>query len=62
MSEITQLTNRQNYELLILMTTFDGTAVRARYNKFQLGPESDYYRLTLGTFIQGDSEVFDSCQ
>lgn len=46
---IHQLTHNGTYELRIDMRS-DGQEVFARYSSFKLGPESDKYRLHLGTY------------
>lgn len=38
------------------MTTTQNQIVRARYDLFRVGAESDFYRMRLGNFIAGDSE------
>lgn len=45
------------YELMILMNNKAGTNVTARYKSFAIAPESDYYRLSLGNFTQGQSRA-----
>uniref|UniRef100_A0A915HDI8 Fibrinogen C-terminal domain-containing protein n=1 Tax=Romanomermis culicivorax TaxID=13658 RepID=A0A915HDI8_ROMCU len=43
------------YELVILMSSIINMQITVRYNRFQLGSQYDFYRLTLGNMIQGDT-------
>uniref|UniRef100_A0A3P9P550 Microfibril associated protein 4 n=1 Tax=Poecilia reticulata TaxID=8081 RepID=A0A3P9P550_POERE len=47
------LTQDRNYELRVDMEDFDGQKVFARYSAFSVGPESEGYKLNLGSFING---------
>lgn len=47
------LTQRKNYELKVDMEDFEGQKVFAHYSSFSVGPESDGYKLNLGSFIKG---------
>ncbi|XP_038590985.1 microfibril-associated glycoprotein 4-like [Micropterus salmoides] len=47
------LTQAKNYELRVDMEDFEGQRVFADYSSFSVGPESDGYRLKLGSFIKG---------
>ncbi|KAJ0066218.1 hypothetical protein NL108_004119 [Boleophthalmus pectinirostris] len=47
------MTKGKAYELRVDMEDFDGTAVYACYSSFAVGPESDGYRLSVGTFVKG---------
>ncbi|XP_031600464.1 microfibril-associated glycoprotein 4-like [Oreochromis aureus] len=47
------LTQGKNYELKVDMEDFEGQKVFAHYSSFSVGPESDGYKLNLGSFIKG---------
>ncbi|XP_037547470.1 microfibril-associated glycoprotein 4-like [Nematolebias whitei] len=47
------LTQVKNYELRVDMEDFDGQKVFAHYAAFSVGPESEGYKLNLGTFVKG---------
>ncbi|XP_053692434.1 ficolin-1-like [Sabethes cyaneus] len=51
-----QITRNDNYELLVVMTSFKGTTKSARYNRFMVGSEFENYKLTVGQFISGDTD------
>ncbi|XP_029441185.1 angiopoietin-related protein 6 isoform X2 [Rhinatrema bivittatum] len=48
------LANQDNYKLLVLLEDWMGREVRAEYDHFAVGPESDFYRLRLGQY-RGDA-------
>ncbi|XP_053692435.1 ficolin-1-like, partial [Sabethes cyaneus] len=50
-----QITRNNNYELLVVLTSFKGTTKSARYNRFMVGSEFENYKLTVGQFISGDA-------
>lgn len=60
LENIYQLTNQDNYKLLIELEDWNNKKVYAEYSSFRLEPESDYYRLRLGTYQgnAGDSMVW----
>ncbi|KAG8555449.1 hypothetical protein GDO81_017704 [Engystomops pustulosus] len=60
LENIYQLTNQDNYKLLIELEDWNSKKVYAEYSSFRLEPESDYYRLRLGTYQgnAGDSMVW----
>lgn len=47
------LTQGKAYELRVDMEDFEGQKVYAHYASFAVGPESDGYRLSVGTFVKG---------
>uniref|UniRef100_A0A8C6SMG5 Microfibril associated protein 4 n=1 Tax=Neogobius melanostomus TaxID=47308 RepID=A0A8C6SMG5_9GOBI len=47
------LTKGKAYELRVDMEDFEGQKVYAHYASFSVGPESDGYRLSVGTFVKG---------
>lgn len=47
------LTQAKNYELRVDMEDFEGQKVFAQYSSFSVGPETDGYRLSLGSFTKG---------
>ncbi|XP_076008336.1 microfibril-associated glycoprotein 4-like [Genypterus blacodes] len=47
------LTKTKSYELRVNLEDFDGQQVYAHYSSFAVGPETDGYRLTLGSFLRG---------
>ncbi|XP_017291133.2 microfibril-associated glycoprotein 4 [Kryptolebias marmoratus] len=47
------LTQAKSYELRVDMEDFEGQKVFAHYSDFSVGPESDGYRLSLGSFVKG---------
>uniref|UniRef100_A0A3Q2QLC9 Microfibril associated protein 4 n=1 Tax=Fundulus heteroclitus TaxID=8078 RepID=A0A3Q2QLC9_FUNHE len=47
------LTQDRNYELRVDMEDFEGQKVFAHYSAFSVGPESEGYKLNLGSFIKG---------
>lgn len=47
------LTQAKNYELRVDMEDFEGQKVFAHYSAFSVGPESEGYKLSLGTFVKG---------
>ncbi|XP_053692433.1 homeobox protein invected [Sabethes cyaneus] len=49
-----QITRNGNYELLVIITSFNGTTKSARYDRFRVASESDNYKLILGRFVGGD--------
>ncbi|XP_053325839.1 angiopoietin-related protein 1 [Spea bombifrons] len=57
---IYQLTNQDNYKLLIELEDWNSKKVYAEYSSFRLEPETDFYRLRLGTYQgnAGDSMVW----
>ncbi|XP_072275846.1 angiopoietin-related protein 1 [Pyxicephalus adspersus] len=60
LENIYQLTNQDNYKLLIELEDWNNKKVYAEYSSFRLEPESDFYRLRLGTYQgnAGDSMVW----
>ncbi|KAM4641359.1 angiopoietin-related protein 1 isoform 1-T2 [Discoglossus pictus] len=60
LENIHQLTNQDNYKLLIELEDWSNKKVYAEYSSFRLEPESDFYRLRLGTYQgnAGDSMVW----
>uniref|UniRef100_A0A3B4EY85 Zgc:171687 n=1 Tax=Pundamilia nyererei TaxID=303518 RepID=A0A3B4EY85_9CICH len=55
------LTQRKNYELKVDMEDFEGQKVFAHYSSFSVGPESDGYKLNLGSFIKGACRNLIGC-
>ncbi|KAK7886353.1 hypothetical protein WMY93_025974 [Mugilogobius chulae] len=47
------LTKGKAYELRVDVEDFEGHKVHAHYASFAVGPETDEYRLSVGTFVQG---------
>ncbi|XP_023155749.2 microfibril-associated glycoprotein 4-like [Amphiprion ocellaris] len=47
------LTQSKNYELRVDMEDFEGQKVFAAYASFSVGPESEGYKLNLGSFLNG---------
>lgn len=47
------LTQAKSYELRVDMEDFEGQKVFALYSSFSVGPESEEYKLTLGSFVKG---------
>lgn len=47
------LTQSKNYELRVDMEDFEGQKVFAAYTSFSVGPESEGYKLNLGSFLNG---------
>ncbi|KAM9715803.1 microfibril-associated glycoprotein 4-like isoform 1-T1 [Menidia menidia] len=47
------MTRAKSYELMVDMEDFEGQKVFALYSSFAVGPESEGYRLKLGTFVKG---------
>lgn len=47
------LTQAKSYELRVDMEDFEGQRVYAHYSSFSVGPETEGYKLTLGSFIRG---------
>ncbi|KAG8436826.1 hypothetical protein GDO86_007782 [Hymenochirus boettgeri] len=60
LENIYQLTNQDNYRLLIELEDWSSKKVYAEYSSFRLEPENDFYRLRLGTYQgnAGDSMVW----
>lgn len=54
------LTNQDNYRLLIELEDWSNKKVYAEYSSFRLEPESEFYRLRLGTYQgnAGDSMIW----
>ncbi|ETE66181.1 Angiopoietin-related protein 1, partial [Ophiophagus hannah] len=54
------LSNQDNYRLLIELEDWSNKKVYAEYSSFRLEPESEYYRLRLGTYQgnAGDSMIW----
>ncbi|XP_053696224.1 ficolin-2-like [Sabethes cyaneus] len=50
-----QITRNDNYELLVVMTSFNGTTKSARYQRFIVASEFEKYKLILGQFVGGDA-------
>lgn len=49
------MTQVKNYQLKVDMEDFEGQKVYAQYSSFSVGPESDGYKLNLGSFIKGSA-------
>lgn len=47
------LTQAKNYELRVFMEDFEGQMVFADYSSFSVGPETEGYKLNLGSFTKG---------
>ncbi|KAK2820670.1 hypothetical protein Q5P01_023629 [Channa striata] len=47
------ITQAKNYELRVDMEDFEGQKVYAQYSSFSVGPESEGYKLNLGSFTRG---------
>lgn len=47
------MTQAKTYELRVDMEDFEGQNVFAQYSSFAVGPESDGYKLSVGTFLGG---------
>ncbi|XP_044035125.1 microfibril-associated glycoprotein 4-like isoform X1 [Siniperca chuatsi] len=47
------LTQAKNYELRVDMEDFEGQRVYAQYSSFSVGPETEGYKLNLGSFTKG---------
>ncbi len=47
------LTQAKNYELRVDMEDFEGQKVFADYSSFSVGPETEEYKLNLGSFTKG---------
>lgn len=47
------LTQAKNYELRVDMEDFEGQRVFADYSSFSVGPETEGYKLNLGSFTKG---------
>ncbi|XP_053549266.1 angiopoietin-related protein 1 [Bombina bombina] len=64
LENIYQITNQDNYKLLIELEDWSGKKVYAEYSSFRLEPESDFYRLRLGTYQgnAGDSMVWHNAK
>ncbi|KAM4722223.1 angiopoietin-related protein 1 [Rhinophrynus dorsalis] len=60
LENIYQLTNQDNYRLLIELEDWSNKKVYAEYSSFRLEPESEFYRLRLGTYQgnAGDSMIW----
>ncbi|XP_044156347.1 angiopoietin-related protein 1 isoform X2 [Bufo gargarizans] len=60
LENIYRLTSQDNYKLLIELEDWNNKKVYAEYSSFRLEPESDFYRLRLGTYQgnAGDSMVW----
>ncbi|XP_077134170.1 angiopoietin-related protein 1 [Ranitomeya variabilis] len=60
LENIYQLTNQDNYKLLIELEDWNNKKVYAEYSSFRLEPDTDFYRLRLGTYQgnAGDSMVW----
>lgn len=54
LDNIYKLSNQDNYKLMIELEDWSEKKVYAEYSSFRLEPESDYYRLRLGTY-QGNA-------
>uniref|UniRef100_A0A5F9C532 Angiopoietin like 1 n=1 Tax=Oryctolagus cuniculus TaxID=9986 RepID=A0A5F9C532_RABIT len=54
LENIYMLSNQDNYKLLIELEDWSDKKVYAEYSSFRLEPESEYYRLRLGTY-QGNA-------
>lgn len=50
-----QITRNDNYELLVVMESFNGTRKSARYDRFIVASEFENYKLILGQFVGGDA-------
>ncbi|XP_058833865.1 microfibril-associated glycoprotein 4-like [Topomyia yanbarensis] len=50
-----QLTRRNNYQLLVVMESYDNTPMYAIYNLFRVAGESSGYRLTISGLASGSS-------
>uniref|UniRef100_A0A8C4W4F2 Angiopoietin like 1 n=1 Tax=Gopherus evgoodei TaxID=1825980 RepID=A0A8C4W4F2_9SAUR len=60
LENIYMLTNQDNYRLLIELEDWSNKKVYAEYSSFRLEPESEFYRLRLGTYQgnAGDSMIW----
>ncbi|XP_075038338.1 angiopoietin-related protein 1 isoform X2 [Mixophyes fleayi] len=60
LENIYKLTNQDNYKLLIELEDWNNKKVYAEYSSFRLEPDTDHYRLRLGTYQgnAGDSMVW----
>lgn len=47
------MTQAKAYELRVDMEDFEGQKVYAHYSSFAVGPESEGYKLSVGTFVKG---------
>lgn len=54
LENIYMLSNQDNYKLLIELEDWSDKKVYAEYSSFRLEPESEFYRLRLGTY-QGNA-------
>ncbi|XP_053682373.1 ficolin-2-like [Sabethes cyaneus] len=50
-----QISRNGNYELLVVMTSFNGTKKSARYDRFMVASEFENYKLVIGQLIGGDA-------
>ncbi|XP_053692431.1 angiopoietin-related protein 2-like [Sabethes cyaneus] len=49
------ITRSANYELLVVMKSFNGTTKSARFGRFMVASEFENYKLILGKFMRGDA-------
>ncbi|KAK2160875.1 hypothetical protein NP493_1621g00016 [Ridgeia piscesae] len=59
---IHEITTQKNYTIRIDLEDFDGAARYAEYSSFNVAPESEYYKLSLGSYngTAGDSFGYHS--
>ncbi|XP_058821325.1 angiopoietin-related protein 1-like isoform X2 [Topomyia yanbarensis] len=50
-----QISRSGNYELLVVLKSFNGTTKTARYDRFSVASEFEQYRLNLGRFVNGEA-------
>ena len=55
--KIHRLTNQKTYELRVDLEDFEGETKYAIYNRFNVGNESDKYKLKIGSLINGTAGI-----